>query len=132
MSLLSVSKNSSGRLVFNFFLVHVFYPYVTTEFKFYHTILEELINIPLSTSQKWTSFLSHAPCLCRASPTNSPLLSCCCCCCVNVPRRLHTLTCKKYYGNEKIGCQGCDNTYSFIKAWVTQQYWQTMTITLEP
>ena len=77
LSLLSVSKNCSGGMVFHFFLVHLkCIPYVTTEFKFYYTVPEVLINLTLSTSQKWTSFLSHAPCLCRASPTNSPLLSC--------------------------------------------------------
>ena len=40
-----------------FFLDHVkCIPYVTTEFKFYHTFPEVPINIPLSTSLKWTSF----------------------------------------------------------------------------
>ena len=59
-----------------FFLVHVKrIPYVTTKFKCYHTIAKELINILLSTSQKWTSFLSHEPRLCPASPTNSPQFS---------------------------------------------------------
>ena len=58
---------------FIFFLVHVkCIPYVTTEFKFYYTIPEVLINIRLSKSQKWTSFLSHEPCLYPASPTNFP------------------------------------------------------------
>ena len=42
---------------FIFFLDHVkCIPYVTTEFKFYHTFPEVPINIPLSTSLKWTSF----------------------------------------------------------------------------
>ena len=37
-------------------------PYVTTEFKIYQTIPNVLISITLSTSQKWTSFLSREPC----------------------------------------------------------------------
>ena len=54
---INLKKNSSGRLVFIFFLDHVkCIPYVTTEFKFYHTFPEIPINIPLSTSLKWTSF----------------------------------------------------------------------------